>query len=99
MSQSLKEKLASELKVLCIAGSPRRDGNTDLLLRQAAAGAASQGVQTKSVILSELDISPCRYCNSCLKTGKCVIDDDMQWLHTDLREADRLVLALSLIHI
>lgn len=93
MLQSPKEKLASELRVLCIAGSPRRDGNTDLLLRQIAAGAASREAQTKTVILSELDVFPCRHCDSCLKTGKCVIDDDMQWLHTDLREADRVVLA------
>jgi len=84
---------ASKLKVLGIAGSPRRDGNTDLLLRQVMAGAASQGAKVKAVILSELNISPCRHCDGCLKTGKCVVDDDMQWLHTDLREADRVILA------
>jgi multimeric flavodoxin WrbA len=84
---------ASKLKVLGIAGSPRRDGNTDLLLRQVMAGAASQGTETKTVILSELNILPCRHCDGCLKTGKCVVDDDMQWLHTDLREADYVVLA------
>jgi len=82
-----------KLKVLGIAGSPRRDGNTDLLLRQLMAGAASQGAEMKTVILSELNILPCRHCDGCLKTGKCVVDDDMQWLHTDLREADRVVLA------
>ncbi|MBC8276072.1 MAG: flavodoxin family protein [Chloroflexi bacterium] len=82
-----------KLKVLGIAGSPRRDGNTDHLLQEVMAGVASQGSETKTVILSELNISPCRHCDGCIKTGKCVIDDDMQWLHTDLREADRLVLA------
>lgn len=82
-----------KLKVLGIAGSPRREGNTDHLLQQVMAGVASQGVETKTVILSKLNISPCRHCDGCIETGKCVIDDDMQWLHTDLREADRLVLA------
>jgi multimeric flavodoxin WrbA len=82
-----------KLKVLGIAGSPRRDGNTDHLLHQVIAGVSSQGAETKTVILSELNISPCRHCDGCLKTGKCVIDDDMQWIHTDLREADRIVLA------
>lgn len=90
MSQS---KPAIKLKVLGIAGSPRRDGNTDHLLRQVMAGATSQGAETKTVVLSELNISPCRHCNGCLKTGKCVVDDDMQWLHIDLRETDRIVLA------
>jgi multimeric flavodoxin WrbA len=93
MPQPSKEKSSIKLKVLGIAGSPRRDGNTDLLLRQVMAGAASRGAETKIVILTELNISPCRHCDGCLKTGKCVIDDDMQWLHTDLREADRIVLA------
>ncbi len=88
-----KQKHITRLKVLGIAGSPRRDGNTDLLLHQAMAGAASQGTETKTVVLTELNISPCRHCDGCLKTGKCVVDDDMQWLHTDLREADRVVLA------
>jgi multimeric flavodoxin WrbA len=82
-----------KLKVIGIAGSPRRDGNTDHLLQQVVAGIASHGVKAKTVILSELNISPCRHCDGCIKTGKCVIDDDMQKLHTDLREADRLVLA------
>ncbi|MCJ7514948.1 MAG: flavodoxin family protein [Dehalococcoidia bacterium] len=88
-----KNKTANQLKVLGIAGSPRRDGNTDHLLRQVMAGASSRGVETKTVVLSELNISPCRHCDGCIKTGKCVVDDDMQWLHTDLREADRIVLA------
>jgi NAD(P)H-dependent FMN reductase len=90
MSQN---KFANQLKVLGIAGSPRRDGNTDHLLQQVMAGASSQGTKTKTVVLSELNISPCRHCDGCIKTGKCVVDDDMQWLHTDLREADRIVLA------
>jgi NAD(P)H-dependent FMN reductase len=83
----------NRLKVLGIAGSPRRDGNTDHLLRQVMDGASSRGAQTKTVILSELNISPCRHCDGCIQTGKCVIDDDMQWIHSDLRAADRVVLA------
>jgi NAD(P)H-dependent FMN reductase len=90
LSQS---KTSNQLKVLGIAGSPRRDGNTDHLLRQVMAGASSSGVKTKTVVLSELNIAPCRHCNCCIKTGKCVVDDDMQWLHQDLRETDYIVLA------
>jgi multimeric flavodoxin WrbA len=88
-----KSRPVNRLKVIGIAGSPRRDGNTDHLLRQVMDGASSQGAQTKIVILSELNISPCRHCDGCIQTGKCVIDDDMQWIHSDLREADRVVLA------
>ena len=86
-------KTANQLKVLGIAGSPRRDGNTNHLLRQVMAGASSSGVETKTVVLSELNIAPCRHCDGCIKTGKCVVDDDMQWLHTDIRETEHIVLA------
>ncbi len=86
-------KPVNKIKVLGIASSPRRGGNTDRLLEQVIAGASSEGARTKIVVLSDLNISPCRHCDGCIKTGKCVIDDDMQWLHTDLRETDRLVLA------
>jgi len=82
-----------KLKILGIAGSPRKDGNTDLLLRQVMAGASNKQTQTKTIILRELSIAPCRHCDGCLKTGKCVQNDDMQWLHTDLRETDRIILA------
>jgi NAD(P)H-dependent FMN reductase len=86
-------KTANQLKVLGIAGSPRRDGNTDHLLQQVMAGSSSSGVKTKTVVLSELNIAPCRHCDGCIKTGKCVVDDDMQWLHTDIRETEHIVLA------
>jgi len=93
VSKSPEASFSIKLKVLGIAGSPRRDGNTNHLLKQVIAGASSQGAETKTVILSELNISPCRHCDGCIKTGKCVIDDDMQWIHADLREFDRIVLA------
>ncbi len=88
-----EKKVVRNIKVLGIAGSPRRNGNTDVLLQRVMAGAAEQGAEIKTVVLSELDIAPCRHCDGCLKTGKCVVNDDMQWLHIDLREADRIVLA------
>lgn len=81
------------LKVLGLAGSPRRGGNTELLLDQALAGAVSSGAAADKLVLNERDISPCQHCDGCLETGVCVVDDDMQPLHRQLLEADRLVLA------
>ena len=79
--------------LLGIAGSPRRNGNTALLLQQALQGAAAKGAQTKTVCLSELSISPCRHCDQCLAEGKCAIEDDMQWLSGELRRSDFIILA------
>lgn len=84
------------MKVLGIAGSPRRGGNTDLLLAEVMRGTASKGAEVKTIFLSDLDISPCQHCDACFITGECNIDDDMQPIYRELAAADRLVLASPL---
>jgi len=81
------------LKVLGIAGSPRRGGNTDLLLGEVMRGAASRGARVKTIILNDLTIAPCQHCDGCLETGRCKVEDDMQMVYRELEEADRIVLA------
>lgn len=88
--------MPAELKVLGIAGSPRRGGNTDLLLAEVMKGAASKGAIVNTIILSNLDISPCQHCDACLKTGRCRIEDDMQMVYDELEQADRIILASPL---
>ncbi len=85
------------MKVLGIAGSPRRDGNTDMLLAEVMRGAASQGAEVKTIILNDLKITPCQHCDACLEKGKCKVQDDMQMVYRELEQADRIVLA-SPIH-
>ena len=81
------------MRVLGIAGSPRRGGNTDLLLNEVMKGAASRGAEVKTIILSHLKIAPCQHCDGCLETGRCKVEDDMQMVHSELMKADRIVLA------
>ena len=81
------------MKVLGIAGSPRRGGNTDLLLAEFIKGAISKGAGIKVIILNNLNITPCQHCDACLKEGKCRIEDDMQMVYDELEQADRIVLA------
>ena len=89
--------MPKELKVLGIAGSPRRAGNTDLLLAEVMKGAASRWAKVKTIILNNLEIAPCQHCDACLETGRCKIEDDMQMVYDELEQADRIVLA-SPIH-
>lgn len=84
------------LRVLGLAGSPRRRGNTELLLDQVLAGAANRGAQTEKVILADMRIGPCRACDSCFETGRCVQQDDYQLLYPRLIKAERIVLAAPL---
>ncbi|MDP2730688.1 MAG: flavodoxin family protein [Dehalococcoidales bacterium] len=81
------------MKVLGIAGSPRRDGNTDILLAELMRGAASKGAEVKTIVLADLKISPCEHCDNCLKTGECKIQDDMQTIYQEFERADVVVLA------
>ncbi len=84
------------MRVLGIAGSPRRGGNTDLLLAQVMEGAASQGAEVKTIVLNDLEITPCQHCDACLEAGECRIDDDMQMVYRGLEKADRIILASPL---
>ena len=85
------------MKVLGLSGSPRRGGNTDLLLDEVMRGAASKGAEVKTIILNNLKIAPCQHCDACLEAGNCRVMDDMQMVYRELEEADRIVLA-SPIH-
>jgi multimeric flavodoxin WrbA len=81
------------VRVLGIAGSPRRNGNTELLLKEFLKGAECEGATTKTVYLSKLQITPCQHCDACLKEDECRIQDDMQKIYIELAKADIIVLA------
>ncbi len=81
------------VKVLGISTSPRANSNSDLLLKQALAGAQSAGAQTEYIRLCDLNIAACIECNSCYETGKCKIEDDYQMLSAKMLDADRLIFA------
>ncbi len=85
------------MKVFGIAGSPRRGGNTDLLLAEVMRGATSQGAEVKTIVLNDLNFIPCQHSDACLETGKCKYQDDMQMIYRELEQSDRIVLA-SPIH-
>lgn len=84
------------MRVLGIAGSPRRGSNTDLLLNEVLKGAGSQGAETRMIYISNLNIMPCNHCDACLRTGQCPFQDDMQAVYRELEQADRIVLASPL---
>jgi multimeric flavodoxin WrbA len=81
------------VKVLGLAGSPRRGGNTDLLLAEVMKGAKSKGAGVKTIVLNDLKISPCQHCDACFEAGVCKVKDDMQTVYREMEKADRIVLA------
>ena len=81
--------------VLIIAGSPRREGNSDLLCEAFAQGAREAGHSVEMVTLRSLHIAPCQACYGCRASHVCVQKDDMETLLSRMLACDVLVLATS----
>lgn len=81
-------------KVLILSGSPRKDGNSDLLCDQFAKGATESGHTVKKIRVTEKNIHPCIACYHCRDNGgKCVFQDDMAALLQKIIDTDVLVLS------
>jgi multimeric flavodoxin WrbA len=81
------------LNIVAIYGSPRRKGNTTLLLKQAVLGAREAGATVDEFVLRDLKISPCLEIYACKKEGECAIKDDFQMLRDKLLAAKGLIIA------
>jgi hypothetical protein len=85
--------------VVGFAGSPRKNGNTEMLLDWCLEAARQEGADVIKFRLCDLDLHGCRGCGSCSKTGVCAFDDDdMSRLYPYLRNADSIVLAAPVYH-
>jgi len=81
------------MRVLGISGSPRRGGNTEVLLDRVLQGARSAGADTEKLILNELDFKPCQECGGCGRTGTCVIKDDIALIRKKIEKSDCVVIS------
>jgi multimeric flavodoxin WrbA len=84
------------VRVLGVAGSPRRHGNTEILLDRFLAGAEQAGGQVDKVVVARLAIAGCIACGGCWKQGVCVVQDDFQEVNRALVESDVIALATPL---
>ena len=79
-------------KIVVLVGSPRKEGNSELLAKAFVKGAESAGNQIDVFLLSEHKINPCIACEYCFKNlGQCVQKDGMQGIYAKLYEADAVV--------
>ena len=81
------------MKTLGILGSTRKGGNTEVLLDVALQEAREMGGSTSKITLRDKVIAPCDGCQGCSRTGKCVIQDDMQGVYEEIRAADGIIWA------
>ena len=80
-------------KVLILAGSPRKGGNSDLLCESLGRAAEENGNSVEKIYLQDLNVGFCRACYGCRGSGHCVQRDDMEALLEKMIAADVIVLA------
>jgi len=80
-------------KIAAVFGSPRRGGNTAVLLRQAIKGARDAGAEISEIILRDLKMSACLEIYGCQKSGECAIKDDFQGVVEQLSASQGIMLA------
>ena len=81
------------MNILAFLGSPRLEGNSEILLREALKAADGATHDVLIFRLNTMDIKPCQNCGGCDKTGICVVKDDMQEITSAIRKADRVILS------
>ncbi len=80
------------IRALGIVGSPRRGGNTDILVDEVLSGAKKAGALVEKVFLNSLNILPCRACDACKNGKDCVQQDDMAELLVKMDQSQVWVL-------
>lgn len=84
------------MKILILTGSPNKDGLTAACAEEAKMGVISAGDQASIVCLNDLFIGMCQACNdgwgTCRNQHMCQVEDGFQKLHTDVENADGLIL-------
>ena len=82
------------MNILILSGSPRKGGNTDLLVEAFVKG-ASQKNHVEVVSVHDYKVYPCMGCNACFKSNgnTCVQRDDMPLIYEKMAHADMLVIA------
>jgi len=82
------------MNILILSGSPRKGGNTDLLVEAFVKG-ASQKHHVEVVSVHDYKVNPCLGCNACFKNkaNACVQNDDMSLIYEKMSWADMLMIA------
>ena len=79
------------MNLIGLVCSPRKEGNTEILITQALNSAEESGAQTEMLRVADLDIAPCDACAACASDGICIVEDDMQTVYEKLDWADGII--------
>lgn len=93
MEELQEEKLVGK-NILAIVSSPRKGGNSEMLVDRFIEGAQEAGHFPQKICLRDKKIAPCTACEACLGNGGvCVQKDDMEEILQKMIEADVILLS------
>lgn len=78
-------------KILGIVGSPRKNGNTHILVSTILDGAKAEGSDTETIFLGDLNIRECDGCHRCWKGRHCSKKDDMNAIYLKIVQSEILI--------
>jgi multimeric flavodoxin WrbA len=81
-----------KINVVGIISSPKHDGNTAALVREALKGAEERGAHVSEIFLAEHGLGFCTGCLQCSARGNCLLPDDFESLRKAVYEADGLII-------
>ena len=81
------------MNILGISGTPRKGGNSEILLDAALEPFVQAGWDVTKILLSETKIEPCIGCETCFDSGVCFIDDDMGKLYNAYKKCDAIIIS------
>ena len=81
------------MHILAISGTPRKGGNSELLLNAALSPFEAAHWDVTRFFLSEKTVQPCSGCETCQTRGFCFIDDDMRLLYEAYEACDAVLIA------
>jgi multimeric flavodoxin WrbA len=78
-------------RILGVLGSPRKRGNTHLLVSRILDGAEKEGAVTETLFLNDLNIRECDGCHACWRGKQCSKKDDMNTLYPKIIQSDIII--------
>ncbi len=92
-SRIYRKNQPKQTQVLGIMASPRKGGNTDVLLDAALKAARESGAIIEKIIINDLSFVPCQACEEVREDGRCKIQDDFQKIYEAVLSADSIFVA------
>ena len=82
------------MKIVVLDGSPRKNGNTDIMVEAFKEGALKNNHTVEILKIAAMNIRGCQGCQYCYShEGQCVFKDDMKGIFEELKDTDMVVFA------